>query len=278
MHIPVLLNETIALLDPKPGEFFVDGTLGAGGHFRALEEKVGSRGRVLGIDWEKTGENFADLPEILRAKNLPKPDGLLLDLGISSDQIESSGRGFSFWRDEPLLMNIHPETTPLYDHLRTLSEKEMTEIIRKYGEERYATRIARVIAEARKKAPIETSGQLAEIVKNAVPKNYERGRIHPATRTFQAFRIFVNRELENLERLLSALPALMAPGGRVAIISFHSLEDRLVKNAFRTLAKGKRIVLLTKKPVTPTDEEIILNPRSHSAKLRAIRFSLISKP
>lgn len=272
MHIPVLLKETLEVLNPQPGEFFIDGTLGLGGHYRAIEEQVQPEGRVLGLDLEKTGENFADLPALLKEKNLPRANGLLLDLGISSEQIDSSGRGFSFLRDEPLLMTMNPKATPARYHVNHLSEEELTKIIREFGEERYAEKIAEAIVRARTKKEIETTGELVSIIQNAVPKNYERGRIHPATRTFQALRIYTNNELGNLETALGNIESTVAPAGRVAIISFHSLEDRLVKNAFRDLAKEKRATLLTKKPITASLAEKKANPRSRSAKLRAIQL------
>lgn len=267
-HAPVLLNEIIKILDPQPGEFFVDGTAGAGGHSKAILEKTGSSGKFLAIDWEKTGENYANLPEILDQKNLGKADGLLIDLGFSSEQL-GAGRGFSFLKDEPLLMTYDLSEKPVKQILKELNEQELAAIIKTYGEERYAARIARAIKAASRKKPIETTGQLAEIIRSAVPKNYERGRLHPATRTFMALRIYANRELENLETLLKNLHRILKPGGRAAIISFHSLEDRLVKNYFRDYAKAGKVEILTKKPIIATSEEIRQNPRSRSAKLRA---------
>lgn len=267
-HTPVLLKEVTELLDPKPGEFFIDGTAGSGGHSKAIQEKVGPTGKLLAIDWEKTGENYADLAEILKKKNLGKANGLILDLGFSSEQI-GGGRGFSFQKDEPLFMTYDPSAEPLKQILKELTEEELAEIIKEFGEERYAWRIAKAIYEQERQKPIETTFELAEIIKRAVPKNYERGRIHPATRTFMAFRIYANHEMENLEKVLQDLPEILKPGGRAAVISFHSLEDRLVKNYFRDYAKAGKIKILTKKPITATKEEIAANPRSRSAKLRA---------
>ncbi len=191
-HIPVLLSEVINVLDPKPGEFFIDGTAGGEGHTNALREKVGVSGQVLGIDWEKTGENYADLPVIMKNKKLDKADGLLLDLGFSSEQI-GGGKGFSFQADEPLIMTYSPASKPVREILKELSEDELTKIISEYGEESYAQKIAKAIMAAGKNKSIETSGELAEIVKAALPKNYEKGRINPATRTFKALRIYANR-------------------------------------------------------------------------------------
>lgn len=268
-HMPVLLNEVIQFLNPKPGEFFIDGTAGGGGHSLAIEEKIGTTGKLLAIDWEKTGENYADLPEILEAKNLGKADGLLLDLGFSSEQMEG-GRGFSFQKDEPLLMTYNPKAEPLKTILRELTEEQIFTIIKEFGEERYAKQIAKEIYSRQRKNPIETTFELIEAITKAVPENYERGRIHPATRTFMAFRIYVNHELENLGKALNNLETILKPGGRAVIISFHSLEDRVVKNYFRDSAKTGKMKILTKKPVTASREEILSNPRSRSAKLRAV--------
>jgi 16S rRNA (cytosine1402-N4)-methyltransferase len=269
MHAPVLLKEVIETLNPKSGEFFVDGTYGGGGHAKAIQEKIGPEGKLLAIDWESTGENFADLAYLLVKKGLPKADGLILDLGISSDQLDLSGRGFSFQRDEPLLMNINPALPPAYEILRKLNEEELAKIIWEYSQEKFSRRIARSIKEQQKTKPIRTTKDLIEAIARAVPKNYERGRIHPATRTFLALRIYVNHELENLERVLKDLPKILKSGGRVAIISFHSLEDRLVKNYFRDFQKVGKLKILTKKPITPSREEFQNNPRARSAKLRA---------
>ncbi|TSC88867.1 MAG: 16S rRNA (cytosine1402-N4)-methyltransferase [Parcubacteria group bacterium Gr01-1014_3] len=270
-HVPVLLDEVIKVLDPKPGEFFIDGTAGAEGHTAALREKVGLTGHVLGIDWEKTGENYADLPAILESKKLHKADGLILDLGFSSEQI-GGGRGFSFQSDEPLIMTYSATSKSVQEILKELSEAELTKIISEFGEESYAPKIAKAIKAAGRKKSIETTKQLAEIVKAAVPENYERGRIHPATRTFQALRIYANRELENLQQALNNLETILKPGARVAIISFHSLEDRIVKNSFRDLEKSGKLKTLTKKPIIATNPEIMTNPRSRSAKLRAAQL------
>ncbi len=274
-HIPVLLNEVLKFLEPKPGEFFIDGTFGAGGHSRAIQALIGERGRLLAIDWEKTGENYADLVEILKAKKLGKADGLLLDLGFSSEQL-GGGKGFSFQINEPLAMVYDLNQKPVRTILKELDEKELAQIIRDFGGEKFSGRIARVIKEVIRKKGINTTFDLAEAVKSAVPGNYERGRIHPATRTFQALRIYANNELGNLEKVLKDIFKILKPatadggaGGRVVIISFHSLEDRIVKNYFRDYAKEKKMAILTKKPVEATDEEVRINPRSRSAKLRA---------
>lgn len=290
-HIPVLLNEVIKLLNPKPGEFIIDGTLGSGGHARKIIPHLKPDGHFLGLDWdERSAEkikedlkalglkdvkighgNYKDLPEILKEENLPKADGLLLDLGFSSEQI-FAGRGFSFNADEPLLMTYDEEATPLYKVLKQFRKKELSRAIRDLSDERYADKIAVAITEAEKKSPIRTSRELAEIIRNTVPKNYERGRIDPATRTFMALRMLVNDELGNLERLLKSIPEIVKPGGRVAIITFHSGEDRLVKNYFRELANNDKAKLVTKKPLEPTAREVQKNPKSRSAKLRVIEI------
>lgn len=288
-HVPVLLKETIELLNPQPGEFFIDGTLGGGGHAMAILNKIMPNGKLMAIDQDEEAiakfqlkiknekfknkvilinENFMNIAEILKNKNLRKADGLLLDLGFSSNQL-TSGRGFSFLRDEPLLMTYKKSAVPLKNILRRLSEAELYEIIKNYGEERYAGRIARAIFEHQSLKPIETSGELAEVVKRAVPGSYERGRLHPATRTFLAFRIYVNRELENLETFLDSLEEVLASKARVGIISFNSLEDRMVKHYFRMMAKKNILKILTKKPIRPGFEEIKQNSRARSAKLRA---------
>lgn len=308
MHIPVLLNETIKLLNPRPGEFIIDGTLGGGGHAAEILRRISPGGILLGIDWnlttiEKTQNkisaiskseflisksilvcgNYANTPEILKDKKLELADGLLLDLGFSSDELEFSGRGFSFRKDEPLLMTYDNARMPVRDILSQTNEEELARIIYEFGEERLSRRIAKAIKESTRKKKIETSGELAKIVAAAAPKNYERGRIHPATRTFQALRIYANDELGNLKTILDVLPRILNSGGRTAIISFHSLEDRLVKNAFRDMAKAGTAEILTNpkgkrfsngagKPITPSREEIASNPRSRSAKLRAIRI------
>lgn len=291
MHVPVLLKESIELLGPKPGEFFIDGTVGCGGHSKEILKRIGPKGKLLGIDWDRDAitnfrlkiessqnvilvqGNYADIPEILEEQGLGKADGLLLDLGFSSEQIEKSGRGFSFQKDEPLDMRYdQTEGMTAMDVLNKFSEKDLAEIFWKYGEERFSRRIAEKIIEERKRQPIKTTFDLVEVIKKTVPKSYERGRLHPATRVFQALRIFVNQELENLETLLKNIAQIIKSKGRIAIISFHSLEDRLVKNYFRELKKQGKALILTKKPITAKRDEIFNNPRSRSAKLRVIQL------
>ena len=291
-HIPVLPKEVIEYLKPEQGEFFIDGTVDGGGHAREVLKRIMPGGKFLGVDldgemieklkrdaelkdYAKKGEvklvngNYADLPEILERESLPKADGLLLDLGFSSEQLEASGRGFSFKKDEPLLMTYGDATVPVKDILRQLDEKELADVIYEFSGERFSRKIAAAIKQAGRKKKIETTGELNEIIKSTLPKSYERGRIEPATRTFQALRIYANRELENIENVLKQITRIVKPGGRVAIISFHSLEDRTVKNSFRNLYKEGEIEILTKKPVRPSREEERENPRSRSAMLRA---------
>ncbi|MFH0891085.1 MAG: 16S rRNA (cytosine(1402)-N(4))-methyltransferase RsmH [Candidatus Liptonbacteria bacterium] len=284
-HTPVLLNEVLEYLDPKPGEFIIDGTINGGGHAREIIKKISPGGTLLGVDWdpellEKTGKelgkekvvlaagNYADLPEILRQYRLPRADGLLLDLGFSSWQLEM-GRGFSFQKDEPLEMTYSPKEVPAWQIVSGLREAELQKTIRELGGERYAGRIAAAIKSVRPR----TTKELRDAIVRAVPKGYERGRIDPATRTFQAIRILVNKELENLGKILRELPEVLSSGGRAVILTFHSLEDKVVKNGFRDLVRENGCRLLTKKPIAAKRGEILQNPRSRSAKLRAIRMN-----
>ena len=288
MHIPVLLKETIEFLNPQPGKFIIDATIGGGGHAAEILKKIGDSGMLLGIDWDKeaiadcqsrfadyknvilVNGNYADLPEILKQKELPKVDGIAVDLGFSSRQLEKSGRGFSFLKDEKLDMRYQQETENLTaaEVINQYSEKELADIFWKYGEERNSRKIAKKIIEERKNKRILTTFDLIEIIRKAVPKNYEQGRINPSTKVFQALRIYVNDELGNLEKILKNMSKILK--GRAVIISFHSLEDRLVKNYFRNLSKENGAEILTKKPIRPSEEEIRGNPRRRSAKLRAI--------
>ena len=288
-HEPVLLKEVLEYLDPKPGEFVIDGTLDGGGHSAAILERIKPGGKLLGVDWDEvmaekakerfsggTGTfvqgNFADLPEILKKENLGKADGLLLDLGFSSEQLAGSGRGFTFTADEPLLMTYDRNRPGVKDALRQLREDELANVIYEFGEERFSRQIARAIKEHLRKNRIETSGELAEIISRAVPRNYEHHRIHPATRTFQALRIYVNDELGNLKKILGKLQEILGAGGRIVVITFHSLEDRIVKQSFKHLEREGELTILTNKPIFTSHEEVITNPRSRSAKLRAARI------
>ena len=250
MHTPVLLKEVIENLNPQKGEFFIDGTLGGGGHAKAIWEKIKPNGKLLVLDLDKSAvdrfkesilsenivainANYADLVSIISANDLPRVDGLLLDLGFSSDQIELSGRGFSFNRDEPLYMTYSEDEESVASILSRLSEKDLADVIYKYGDERFSRKIAKAIKERTQKESIISSLELSEIIRQILPKSYEQGRIDPATRTFQALRIYANHELDNIRRVISILPNIIASLGRVAIITFHSLEDEIVKNSFK---------------------------------------------
>ncbi len=284
-HIPVLLKEALAALDPKPGESFIDATYGGGGHSRAILEKItpptgGKKGKLLALDWNETAaircrtdycvvENFANLPEVMRKFNIKPVDGLLLDLGVSTDELEHSRRGFSFQRDESLLMTYNDQKLPVRDLLKQLNEKELADTIWRYGEERNSRKIAKAIKLRLRKSAIRTTKELVETIELVLPR---KGKLHPATKTFMALRIYANDELTNLEEVLKNLDKIMAPAGRTAVISFHSLEDRLVKNYFKRWAAAGQAELINKKPITAGAEEILKNPRSRSAKLRTIRF------
>ena len=281
-----MVAEVLEHLAPARGGIFVDCTVGAGGHARAILEAGATR--LIGLDRDSDAlkhaasalEPFAPrvelvhadyrrLGEVLDARGVASVDGLLADLGVSSMQLDAPGRGFSFRRDEPLDMRMDRTSGPsAAEAIREADERTLADVIYEFGEERYARRIARAIADAR--GGIQTTGELAELVRRAVPR---RGpaRIDPATRTFQAIRIWVNRELEGLDRFLESAASRLRAGGRLAVISFHSLEDRIVKHTFRALAAGDRAVLkvLTKKPIVPDDDEVRRNPRARSAKLRA---------
>ncbi|HEY4760148.1 MAG TPA: 16S rRNA (cytosine(1402)-N(4))-methyltransferase RsmH, partial [Thermoguttaceae bacterium] len=261
----------------------VDGTFGGGGHSKALLERVGSNGLVIGIDRDpaaiESGQqkfkgmpirlvqvNFCDLPEVLEQLNIKLVDGVILDLGISSDQLVDAQRGFSFTVDGPLDLRFDPMSgEPARRLVNRLSAEHLAQLINYYGEDRYSRRIARAIVEQRRNKPIETSLELAELIRRTVPKPARGERIDPATRTFQALRIAVNDELKSLEIALRRIPDCLCPGGRMAVISFHSLEDRRVKEAFHN---DQRLKVLTPKPIRPKAEEIQNNPRSRSAKLR----------
>jgi 16S rRNA (cytosine1402-N4)-methyltransferase len=290
-HIPVLLRETIEILDPKPGEFFIDGTLGGGGHTQAIVERIGNFGKMLCIDWDgKAVSNFSvpegrdvpeiivknanyrDIPELLTEERLPKADGLILDLGFSSDQVEDAERGFSFQHDGPLDMRYSGEYESAADIVNQYREHELETLFHAFGGERYAGRIAKAIYEARKKKRFERTKELENVIFHTVPPFARKGKIHPATRVFQALRIAVNHELENVALILKAIPECIKPGGRVAIITFHSLEDKVVKEGFKDLVKIGKAELLHKKPISPKREEIKNNPRSRSAKIRSIKI------
>lgn len=291
-HIPVLSKEVIEFLDIKEGDVYLDATLGEGGHAEEIFERFGNRVEISGIDTDSdavevvktrlaksginlrvTTLNFRDIDRAPEVLGIKKPDKILFDLGWSKWQFEESGRGFSFQKDEPLLMTLTKDVEGVTAEtiLNSWDEDNIKTIIEAYGEERFAARIAKAIVEERKKARIKTTFQLVEIIKKATPTPYHFKRIHPATRTFQALRIAVNDELQALKEGLQKSFEILNNNGRIVVISFHSLEDRIVKNFFKLLKTEKRVEILTKRPLTANDEEIERNPRSRSAKLRAIK-------
>jgi 16S rRNA (cytosine1402-N4)-methyltransferase len=302
-HLSVLPEEVLRFLAPRPGGVYVDGTVGGGGHARQVLDASAPDGRLIGIDRDRDalaatarrlagyGEratlcqgNFADLAHILAGCGVEAIDGFLADLGVSSHQLDTAERGFSFQQDAPLDMRMDRSNgVTAADLVNSLPEAELVRIIREYGEERWAARIAAFIVRERGTAPIETTARLVDIIKGAIPKAKWEERLHPATRTFQALRIAVNEELESVSRGLAAAVRFLRPGGRIAVISFHSLEDRIVKQAFRGLTGGctcpkglavcvcgnaPTLKILTGKPVMATEEEIERNPRARSARLR----------
>jgi 16S rRNA (cytosine1402-N4)-methyltransferase len=286
-HVPVMTAEVLQHLRPEGGGLFVDCTVGLGGHARALLEAGATR--ILGLDrdldalararetlapWSHRVElvhaDYRSLDDVLDRQQIARVDGTLADLGVSSMQFEAPGRGFSFQRDEPLDMRMdrsHGETAA--DLVAQATERELADAIFAYGEERFSRRIARAIVEARQDVPVDTTLRLASIVRRAIPR---RGfmRIDPATRTFQALRIWVNRELEGLDRFIETAAARLRTGARLVVIAFHSLEDRIVKHTLRALERREPLIrVLTKRPLVPTDDEETQNPRARSAKLRA---------
>lgn len=290
IHIPVLANEIIEWLTPPRSRdeadspiILVDGTLGGGGHTRLLAALVGDRGRVLAVDRDPEAvaraevtlqgmpvlvaeSSYTDIPELLQDSGIDKVDGILVDLGLSSDQLEDDQRGFSFKMDGPLDLRFNPtEGKSAAQLIKRISPEHLADIIYQYGEERFSRRIARAICERQRTKPIVIASDLADIVRRSVPAAARHQKIDAATRTFQALRIAVNEELQQLELALKRLPDCLRVGGRFAAMSFHSLEDRLVKNAFRD---DPRMEQLTRKPVVASEAEVAANPRSRSAKLR----------
>ena len=305
-HQSVLLAESLELLAPRPGGTYVDATLGPGGHAEALLERAGENGKVLGIDRDPAAVAFArqrlarfgdrftgvvgdhrELETIVREAGLPALDGVLADLGISSLQLDDPARGFSFQHDAPLDMRMNPASggPTAANLLATLDERELSRILAEWGEERAGRRIARAVVRERAVRPIETTAELSSLVSRIVAATSGRFRIHPATRTFQALRIAVNREIEGIPALVHGALSVLRPGGRLAVISFHSLEDRAVKTAIRELThpyvcppdlpvcvcgKTPQVRSLTPRPVVPSEHEIRRNPRARSARLRGL--------
>ena len=288
IHNPVLKKEVLEYLDPKPNENFIDCTVRQGGHARLILERTAPKGVILGIDQDQkqiencrkelhdlkerivlVNSSYINLKKIVEENRFGKISGILIDLGMSSWQLEESGRGFSFSKDEPLIMSYRADALTAREILNKWPVEDLESIFEKYGEERFSRRIANRIADARKIRPIETTFQLVEIIKNALPRRYQFGKIHFATRVFQALRIAVNNELDNIKIVLPQIFEALEKGGRAVMISFHSSEDRIVKNFLREKSKEEIIKILTKKPRTAGEDEIMANPRSRSAKLRA---------
>lgn len=304
-HVPVLLTEVITYLDPKPNQNFIDCTLGAGGHAAEILKRTAPDGKILGIDLDGRAieiakqkvssfglqvsrlvavqGNFKNLKEIVLQNNFQNISGILFDLGFSSMEIADPKKGFSFQFDAPLDMRYGGEGITATEIVNRWPEKELAKIFEEYGEEKFSKRIARQICEQRKISPIVRTRELVEVIGQSVPKKFQHGRIHFATRVFQALRIAVNDELNNLSAVLPQALELLGPSGRLAVISFHSLEDRIVKNFFKRESAGcvcpkeapvcrcdhKAILkILNKKPIVPSEEEAKINPRSRSAKLR----------
>jgi 16S rRNA (cytosine1402-N4)-methyltransferase len=293
-HIPVLVEEVMTLLRCEPHQTYVDATLGGGGHALEILKRIEPDGILIGIDWDEEAiteskkvlmpfgerarivrENFVRLPELLKAMKIDAVDGILIDLGLSSLQLEKEERGFSLKGEGPLDMRMDQRMERTAGELvNFLSLQELERTLVEYGEERWAKRIAKAIVHERERRPIETTQALRRIIHQAIPMRFHSRKIDPATRTFQAFRIRMNEELENLRRILDTGWKLLKKGGRMCVISFHSLEDRIVKETFRRLERegenGFVLRTITKKPVRPSGEEMKRNPRSRSARLRCV--------
>ncbi|MEM7478052.1 MAG: 16S rRNA (cytosine(1402)-N(4))-methyltransferase RsmH [Planctomycetota bacterium] len=300
IHVPVLCSEFVKLAKIQPGQVWMDGTAGAGGHTRLIAERVESHGRVISLDRDPEAvkrlqgkvpnhvhvvcESYHRAEESLGQLEVESLDGILLDLGLSSDQLEDRQRGFSFQTEGELDMRFNQqEGQPVWQWLQYVGEKELADTIYQFGEERFSRRIAKRIVEARRREPIKTADQLRKLIYEAMPGarratsgNRKHGRVDPATRTFQALRIAINDELQILQHALEVFSSILKPGGRMLVMSFHSLEDRIVKYAFRENSCWE---IITKKPVQATMEEIARNPRSRSAKLRvACKIASLDSP
>lgn len=285
-HVPVLLEESMAFLNPQPGGIYIDCTVGTGGHTQEILDRTGPDGVVIGIDrdpraiematerlaafgsrFRPVRANFVRLAEVVK-ESAAMVDGVLFDLGASSMQFDDAGRGFSYNEDAPLDMRMDPDApVTAYDLVNGMGERELARIIWEYGEDRWASRISRFIVEKRRLKPIGTTAELVEIIKAAIPASARRRGGHPARRTFQALRIATNGELDVIEPALRSAATMTRPGGRICAISFHSLEDRIVKRTFLSMSEAR---LLTRKPVVPGRREVEHNPRSRSARLRAV--------
>jgi 16S rRNA (cytosine1402-N4)-methyltransferase len=284
MHIPVLLKEVIEYLNVKPNNNYIDCTLNGGGHAREILKGNGPKGKVLGIEIDKeifekiekekierlipVNDSYINIKEITERNGFNKIDGILFDIGMSSYHVDEAERGFSFNKDEPLIMNYSTGLTA-EEILNEWNEEEIEKIIKEYGEEEFSRKIAKKIVEQRRSGRIRSTLQLVNIIKEATPGWYHYSKTHFATRTFQALRIRVNNELDNFRKALPEALNLLEKEGRLVTISFHSLEDRIVKEFLKEKEKSGEVKIITKKPIVPTDEEIALNPRSRSSKLRA---------
>lgn len=289
IHVPVMLAEVIEHLNLAPGKIIIDATLGGGGHSLEVLKRIGPSGRLIAIDRDQTAlertkqrlsqyagqcrfihGNFKDIDKIANDLNIRKVGGILIDLGVSSMQLEDPQRGFSFQADGPLDMRMDQDSyISAYDLLNNLNQEELSHLLWNFGEERFHNRIARFLVKERERHPIASTFELSSIVCRAMPPRFRHQRIHPATRTFQAVRIAVNRELEALQETIGKSVELLDKNGRICIISFHSLEDRIVKHTFRNLESQGEINIITPKPLTPSEEEVKVNSASRSSKLRA---------
>ena len=290
IHKPVMMEEVLSFLKLKNGMVVVDATVGLGGHAIEIIKRISPGGKLIGIDRDEDSlevarkkltpyssqctfvhDNFCNIDKILSSSGIKYVDGVILDLGISSFQLDDSVRGFSFTNEGPLDMRMDRTISlSAFDLVNNLTQKEISSILWQFGQERFSNRIARMIINHRVKSPINTTVDLAGLVLKAMPYSRRYHRIHPATRTFQALRIAVNQELESLEIFLGKISNFMSKNGRICVISFHSLEDKIAKNNFRNLSKTNEFKLIVKKPIRPTDEEIENNPRSRSARLRIL--------
>ncbi len=304
-HVSVLPEKTIEYLDPKPGDNFIDGTVGGGGHSEKILELISPDGRLLGMDLDEKAlersrrrlekkfkgrfilvrDNFKNIKKVYKENGIGPISGIIVDLGVSSIELDDPGRGFSFRHDAPLDMRFGNEGKTAGEVVNSYAERKLTDIFKNYGEERFARSIARNICKRRSDSPIRATGELVDIISSSVPAWYRRQKLHFATKTFQALRIETNEELDNLKKFLPDAVSILKKGGRLAVISFHSLEDRIVKQYFKEGSKDclcpkeipvcqcshkASLRLITKKPIVPSPEEMKENPRSRSAKLRVV--------
>ncbi len=290
MHVPVLLKEALQYLNVGENKNFIDATLDGGGTSWAVLKATEPRGKLLGIDWDPNlcslaakkleefknraviaNKNYAELKSIAEKYGFIGAHGIIFDFGLSNYHFESSGRGFSFQRDEPLDMRFNPaeQTLTAEKIINSYSRQELEKIFKEFGQERYAAKIASAVERSRKIQPIKTAAELVSIIEKSIPPIYKKSRLNPSTKVFQALRIEANRELENIKKVLPQTLKILKPGSRIVFISFHSLEDKIIKDFLKQEEKNGSLAILTKKPVVPSDKEINANPKSRSAKLRA---------